>query len=311
MNEKLAILGSGPAGCAAAIYAARAGLSPVILEGNLPGGLLTQTRRVENYPGFPQGTDGFELVDAMRSQAEHFGSRTLECAATRLEFAPRQNRLTLDEGEDIVAEAVVLALGTRHRLGLPDEKAYLGKGLSYCARCDGAFFRGQPVVVIGGGDMAVEEALSLTTFASEIHLVFRSGTLAATQILVDRAVAEPKITLHAHALPETIVPDADGRVAALAIRSLDDGGRLTLEAKGIFVAVGVLPNTEILEGTGLALDSQGYIKLVDGSRSLTALPGVFAAGDCADPTYRQAIVAAAMGAKAGMDAVKFLTEKTT
>ncbi len=307
--ERLVILGSGPAGCAAAIYAARARLAPVILAGMQPGGLLTQTNHVENYPGFPEGTTGLDLTDAMARQAQRFGATIKYQAATKISFAPRDNRLTLDDGSEIAAEAVVLTLGSRHRLGLPNEKQFLGKGLSYCATCDGAFFRNQAVTVIGGGDMALEEALALTAFAAEVHLIHRRESLTATKVLVERVLAEPKITIHWNSLPSALEADENGRVAGVRIQSTTLSENTEVVAcKGVFVAVGVLPNTELLEGTGLPLDEQGYIKLIDGSRSLTALPGVFAAGDCADPIYRQAIVAAGMGARAGMDAVKFLAE---
>lgn len=306
--ERLVILGSGPAGCSAAIYAARAGISPVILAGLMPGGLLTQTNHVENYPGFPDGTTGFDLTDAMARQAERFGAKLKYNSVTKIVFAPHDNHLTLDDGAELVAEAVVLALGSRHRLGLPDEKRFLGKGLSYCATCDGAFFRNQSVAVIGGGDMALEEALSLVAFASEVHLIHRREAFSATKILVDRVSAEPKIILHPNSIPVALEADETGRVAGVSIRSSASNENSLIACRGIFVAVGVLPNTELLENTGLLLDEQGYIKLTDASRSLTNLPGIFAAGDCADPIYRQAIVAAGMGAKAGMDAARFLAE---
>ena len=307
--ERLVILGSGPAGCAAAIYAARAGMAPIILAGLQPGGLLTQTNHVENYPGFPDGTTGFDLTDAMARQAQRFGAILKYNAATKIRFALRDNHITLDDGSELVAEAVVLALGSRHRLGLPDEKRFLGKGLSYCATCDGAFFRNQSVVVIGGGDMALEEALALTAFAAEVHLIHRRDTLPATKILADRVLANPKITVHWQSLPIALEADESVHISGVRIQSTVTSETTPIPCKGVFVAAGVLPNTEFLEDTGLPLDEQGYIKLVDGSRSLTALPGVFAAGDCADPQYRQAIVAAGMGAKAGMDAVNFLSEK--
>ena len=306
--ERLVILGSGPAGCSAAIYAARAGLAPVILAGMQPGGLLTQTNHVENYPGFPDGTTGFDLTDAMARQAQRFGATLKYNAAIKIAFAERDNHITLEDGSELIAEAVVLALGSRHRLGLPDEKRFLGKGLSYCATCDGAFFRNQSVTVIGGGDMALEEALALTAFAAEVHLIHRRDTLSATKILADRVLANPKVIIHRNSLPTALEADDNGRVAGVRIQSTLTDETALVPCKGVFVAVGVLPNTELLEGTALPLDEQGYIKLVDGAQSLTALPGVFAAGDCADPRYRQAIVAAGMGAKAGMDAVNFLSE---
>ena len=306
--ERLVILGSGPAGCSAAIYAARAGISPVILAGLMPGGLLTQTNHVENYPGFPDGTTGFDLTDAMARQAERFGAKLKYNSVTKIVFAPHDNHLTLDDGAELVAEAVILALGSRHRLGLPDEKRFLGKGLSYCATCDGAFFRNQSVAVIGGGDMALEEALSLVAFASEVHLIHRREAFSATKILVDRVSAEPKIILHPNSIPVALEADETGRVAGVSIRSSASNENSQIACRGVFVAVGVLPNTELLENTGLLLDEQGYIKLTDASRSQTNLPGIFAAGDCADPVYRQAIVAAGMGAKAGMDAARFLAE---
>ena len=306
--ERLVILGSGPAGCAAAIYAARAGLKPLILAGMQPGGLLTQTNHVENYPGFPDGTTGFDLTDAMARQAQRFGTTLKFQAATKLAFSPHNNRILLDDGTELVAESVVLALGSRHRLGLPDEKQFLGKGLSYCATCDGAFFRNQSVAVIGGGDMALEEALALTAFASEVHVIHRREAFSATKILADRVLAEPKIRIHWNCLPLGLEATETGRVAGVRIQSTTSSEETPVSCTGVFVAVGVLPNTELLEGTGILLDEQGYIKLRDAARSLTNLQGVFAAGDCADPTYRQAIVAAGMGAKAGMDAVHFLSE---
>jgi thioredoxin reductase (NADPH) len=206
------------------------------------------------------------------------------------------------------AKALIIATSIENKkLGVPGEEKYNGKGVSYCATCDGAFFRNQSVTVIGGGDMALEEALALTAFAAEVHLIHRRDAFAATKILVDRVLADPKIVVHWNALPIGLEANDSGRVAGVKVQSAESAATSVIPSTGVFVAAGVLPNTELLEGTGLPLDERGYIKLLDGARSLTALPGVFAAGDCADPEYRQAIVAAGMGARAGLDAVKYLS----
>ncbi len=304
--EKVVIIGSGPAGYTAAIYLARAELQPLLLMGNLPGGLLTQTTEVENFPAFPDGIQCFDLMENMRKQAEKFGTRMQFSVVKQVDFSAGQEKiLILEDGSRIASRAVIIAVGARPRtLGIPGEEEFKGAGVSYCATCDGAFFRQVPVVVIGGGDSALEEALFLCHFASEVHVIHRRDTFRASKIMAERVLANPKIQVHWDSVVEQIHGSDQGKVRAVILKQVKTGANSELACAAVFIAVGHLPNTEMFEGI-LALEN-GYIKLPDGSSSKTSIPGVFAAGDCADPHYRQAVTAAGMGCKAAIDVERWL-----
>ncbi len=305
--EKLVILGSGPAGFTAAIYAARANLSPLLYMGAVPGGLLTQTTDVENFPGFPDAVNGFELVYNMQQQAEKFGTRIEMAKVDKVEFIPDgPQKLFIEDGTVIEAEAVIIATGAQPRwLNLPEEDKYKNHGVSACATCDGAFYRGKKVAVVGGGDSAMEEANFLSNFAEHITVIVRRDVLRASQIMIERAKKNPKISF----IYNTVVSSLIGGDKLTAVKLHDNAANTdsTLEIDGLFVAMGHQPSTELFKGQ-IELDEQGYIKLACNS-SRTSMSGVFAAGDCADPVYRQAITAAGMGCKAGMDAERFLANK--
>ena len=304
--EKIVIIGSGPAGYTAAIYLARAELKPLLLMGNLPGGLLTQTTEVENFPAFPDGIQGFDLVENMRKQAEKFGARMHFGIVKQVDFSTEQEKvLILEDGSRITSRAVIIAVGARPRtLGIPGEEELKGGGVSYCATCDGAFFRQVPVAVIGGGDSALEEALFLCHFASEVHVIHRRDTFRASKIMAERVLANPKIQVHWDSVVEQIHGSDQKKVRAVTLKQVKTGEISELPCSAVFIAVGHLPNTEILEGV-LQLEN-GYIVLPENGRSNTSIPGVFAAGDCADPYYRQAITAAGMGCRAAIDAERWL-----
>ncbi len=304
--EKAVIIGSGPAGYTAAIYLARAELQPLLLMGNLPGGLLTQTTEVENFPAFPDGIQGFDLMENMRKQAEKFGTRLHFGIVQNVDFSSAMEKvLILEDGSRITARAVVIAVGARPRtLGIPGEEELKGSGVSYCATCDGAFFRRVPVVVIGGGDSALEEALFLCHFASEIHVIHRRDTFRASKIMAERVLANPKIQVHWDSVVEQIHASDQRKVRAVTLKQVKTGKNSELACAAVFVAAGHLPNTEMLEGV-LPLEN-GYIVLPNGGSSQTSIPGVFAAGDCADPHYRQAVTAAGMGCRAAIDAERWL-----
>ncbi|MDR3117148.1 MAG: FAD-dependent oxidoreductase [Puniceicoccales bacterium] len=303
-QEDVIVLGGGCAGLTAAIYLARAGLSPLVLEGDQPGGQLTTTDTVENFPGFPDGIGGYELMDRLRRQAERFGARFAGDAAEELSIA---------DGDKILrgagcfrCRALIVATGSSHRpLGVPGEREYFGgKGISVCATCDGAFHRGKTVAVVGGGDGAVEEALFLTRFCKSIYLIHRRGTLRASRILVDRLLATPQVIPVWHSLVEEIVGDGK-RVTAVALRNLESGERSVLPCGGVFLAVGRIPNTDFV-GKLLPCDGDGYLLGLPDNPVATAIPGIFIAGDCADRTYRQAVVAAGSGAQAAIAAERWL-----
>lgn len=301
--KTLVVIGSGPAGLTAALYAARAGLAPLVLEGPAPGGPLVNTPRIENIPGFPDGIGGFEFIDNLRRQAERFGAAYR--GATVTAFAPRDGGgalLTLDDGEVLEAAAAVIATGAAHRpLGVPGEAELAGHGVSYCATCDGAFFRNKPVAVVGGGDTACEEALFLARMASSVTLVHRRDALRASKIQADRVLADPKIAVRWNRTVAAL-DAADGRLAALRLRDTASGAEETLPAAGLFVAIGLVPTSAPFSSV-LATDAQGYLE-ADGVFS--SLPGVFIAGDVADPVYRQAVSAAGSGCRAGMEAIRYL-----
>ena len=306
-KEKLVIVGSGPAGYTAAIYAARANLNPLLYSGMLPGGLLTQTTEVENFPGFPEGVQGFDLVTAMQAQAERFGTRIEYDAVEKFELTDGGiQKLILPSGDVVETEALIIATGASPRyLGLPNEERLRNHGVSACATCDGAFFKDVPVVVIGGGDSAMEEATFLTRFASKVYVVHRRDELRASPIMAERARANPKFEFVWSSVVEDILGQES--VEGIRVKSLKTGATSEIACKGYFAALGHIPNTAPFKEF-IQLDEHGFVVL-SGDSSRTTLAGVFAAGDCADPHYRQAITAAGMGCKAGMDAERYLESK--
>ncbi len=303
-HTKLLIIGSGPAGYTAAIYACRANLSPILLEGALPGGQLTQTTEVDNFPGYPEGVQGFDLMEDLRNQALRFGCDMRPDVATALDATARPFTVTLEGGEQLSAEAVVIATGARPRyLGLEGERQFAGKGVSACATCDGFFYRGKTVAVVGGGDTACEEASYLAGLAQKVYLVVRKPYLRASKAMQERVTKHPKIEiLYEH---NTVSLNGAERLQSATLRKAD-GTLCDIAIDGFFLAIGHEPNSALV-ASAAELTPEGYIA-VDGASQRTSVPGLFAAGDVCDPTYRQAIIAAGYGAKAAMDAERFLAE---
>lgn len=304
--EQVVIIGSGCAGWTAALYTARASLSPLVITGATPGGLLTTTSIVENYPGFPEGVDGTDLMIRMQQQAERFGARTrFGSMVEAVDLSQRPFVLTVD-GEKIQTQTVIIATGAGHKhLDVPGEHELEKKGVTFCATCDGALpmFRNQPVVVVGGGDSACEEATFLTRFASVVYLVHRRDSLRASKVMADRALSNPKIK----PVWDTVVTEVhdveQGKVTGVQLKNLKTGEAQLLACAGVFVAVGHIPNTELFKGA-IDMDEAGYIIPKRGTE--TKVPGVFVAGDCSDRIYRQAITAAGMGCAAAIDAERYL-----
>jgi thioredoxin reductase (NADPH) len=303
--EKVVIVGTGCAGLTAALYTARANLKPLVLTGRQPGGLLTTTSTVENFPGFPEGIDGFELMTRMQKQAERFGARvqfgTLEAANVK----ETPIHLTID-GEVVKTETLIIATGASHKhLGVEGEHLLENKGLTYCATCDGALpmFRNKPLVVVGGGDSACEEALYLTRFGSMVYLVHRRDSLRASRIMAERTIAHPKITPVWDSVVTEVLDVKQDKVTGVRVKNLKTNAETILDCAGLFVAVGHVPSTQVFKGA-IDMDEAGYI--IPKKGAVTNVPGVFVAGDCSDRVYRQAITAAGMGCAAAIEAERYL-----
>ena len=307
--EKVVIIGSGCAGLTAALYTARAQLKPVVLTGAMPGGLLTTTSIVENFPGWPEGIDGTDLMINLQQQAERFGAKVrFGSTVDSVDLSERPFKLTVD-GEAMLAQTLIVASGAGHRhLGLESEKKLDKKGVTYCATCDGALpmFRDQPLVVVGGGDSACEEATYLTRFASKVYLIHRRDELRASKVMAERALANDKIEPVWDSEIAEILGEAEDKVTGVRLKNNKTGEESTLECAGVFIAIGHVPNTQIFEGQ-LDRDDAGYILRQEGSR--TNVEGVFVAGDCSDKVYRQAITAAGMGCAAAIDAERLLASE--
>ncbi len=307
-KENVVIIGSGPAGSTAALYAARANLNPIVLQGNQPGGQLTTTTDVENFPGYKNGVNGFELVMDLQQQAERFGARYANHTVQTIEQNEDKTfKLVLDGDNVMETKTVIVASGASARyLGLPNEDRLKNKGVSACATCDGAFFRDVPIVVVGGGDTAVEEALFLTRFASKVYVVHRRDELRASKVMADRLLGLEKVEM----VWDSVVNDVIGEtyVTAVEVKNVKTGELTQIECGAMFLAIGHTPNTTFLKNL-VEMDDAGFITLEDKGHSNTSVEGIFAAGDCADHVYRQAIVAAGMGCRAAMDAERWLTEQ--
>jgi thioredoxin reductase (NADPH) len=304
--ENVIIIGTGCAGFTAAIYTARANLNPLILSGSQPGGQLTTTTEVENFPGFPDGIMGPDLMMNMQRQAEKFGTRTEYVQVTAIQQAPDGHfTLTLEDGSTRESKAVIIATGASAKyLGLPNEKSLVGHGLTSCATCDGAFYRNVPVAVVGGGDSACEEANFLTKFASTVYLIHRRDTLRASKIMAERALDNPKIKPVWNSAVTEYLTDERGEVRGVKLKNLVTNEESELELKCVFVAIGHVPNAAFAAAL-VDRDENGYIQQTDGTRTRT--PGLFAAGDVADHVYRQAITAAGQGCAAALEAERYLT----
>ena len=308
---RVAIIGSGPAGWTAAIYAARALLNPVVIAGLQPGGQLTITTDVENYPGFAETIQGPWLMEQMQAQALHVGTEVIHDIVVSADLSQRPFRLKLDGGDEILAETVIISTGAQAKwLGLESEAAYQGFGVSACATCDGFFYRGKNVVVVGGGNTAVEEALFLTNFASKVTVVHRRDEFRAEKILQDRLFAHPKIEVIWNVAVEEVLGVVDGvarNVTGVRLKNVQDGSTQEIPADGVFIAIGHAPSSDLFKGQ-LETNSGGYIRVKPGTAQ-TAIEGVWAAGDVTDDVYRQAVTAAGMGCMAALEASRFLAEE--
>jgi thioredoxin reductase (NADPH) len=308
MHSKVVIIGSGPAGLTAALYAARANLEPLVIRGLQPGGLIATTSEVENYPGFVEGVGGFDLADNMEKQAARFGTQFMDALVEQVDFSQRPFKLTSDSGEIVTADTVIVSTGASPRhLGVPGEDLLANRGVSYCATCDGFFFRGKNVVVVGGGNSALDEGLFLTRYVNQLVIVHRRDQLRADPILQERAFALEKAGKLRFVWDSTVIGIlGEQNVTGVQIKNLQTGAESTLATDGVFPYIGHVPNTWIFRGK-LDLDENGYI--IADERTRTRIPGVFAAGDVVDHVYRQAITAAGDGCKAAMEATWFLAEQ--
>jgi thioredoxin reductase (NADPH) len=306
--ENVVIVGTGAAGLTAAVYSGRANLSPLLIEGALPGGQLTTTSEVENFPGFPEGVDGFQLMDNLRKQATKFGARFEQARVESVDFSAQPLKLRTGERE-ILARTVIIATGASPRfMGVPGEQEYFGgKGVTTSATCDGAFYRDMDVVVVGGGDSACEEALFLTRFASKVTLIHRRDALRASKIMAERTLASPKITPAWDSVLAEVQGTPQDGVSGVKVKNVKTGAETVIPCKGVFMAIGHVPNTQPF-AVALDVDENGYFRPVGGSQVRTKVPGVYVAGDCADHVYRQAVTAAGMGCQAAIEAERWLAE---